>query len=384
MENLPGEITSDILSRVDAGSISPAKQVCKTWRGLLDHIKMGLILSSKGNPPRILYTDFDTLINSAGSTDVRIGSRNTIFEEFKPPVEGYSHFPFIGSCNGLLCVSLPMDHDSFRRDGAPSHIFNPITGEFAKLPGLDSPAMSILYHAGGFGYLHTTNEYKVVRICREKSETGQMALKVEVYTLGGDCGWRNKGHIPLCKLQSLGMLANGALYWLDYEGKRIVSFDLRDEKVRLVEPPPPLFSTGEEFRLLVEPPLPLSRMTSFRLRVLSGYLCLVHQKLGDCLDVWLLKKKNATGNAWGMEFGIKLEGSLYTDHDLITITKTDEVLFCCKSRILCCYDLKTKALREFWERDSNSCSFQAIPHMKSSISLKGLGEKSVAWGSLAL
>ncbi|XP_026389200.1 uncharacterized protein LOC113284024 [Papaver somniferum] len=143
----------------------------------------------------------------------------------------------------------------------------------------------------GFGYVSSTNEYKVVRIIFEtETETEFMFendtefMEVHAYTLGSGKGWRNLGNFNLGTREYLGagIFFNGVLYWLNNQSKMIFPFDLAEEKFceNLSPPPsPPEYEFDYDSNLWV-----LDGCLSF---VISG-----HVNEAECSDVWLLRNKD--------------------------------------------------------------------------------------------
>ncbi|XP_026429289.1 uncharacterized protein LOC113325305 [Papaver somniferum] len=99
------------------------------------------------------------------------------------PIRDY--FRFVGSCNGLICLAR----------GQSVCISNPITKEVVMLPEIvvmSKCDCCILYcrcWKTGFGYVSSTNEYKIVVICTRETEF----VEVYMYTLGSGNGWRKLG-----------------------------------------------------------------------------------------------------------------------------------------------------------------------------------------------
>ncbi|OVA16360.1 F-box domain [Macleaya cordata] len=400
MENLlPPEVTIDILSRLPAESVLQCKFVCKAWRSLLQdpsfpHMHLLSRLDDDHNAAsasafgRLGFIFLSWLPNSKGNKllDKKKGyklhyaeydenpkqSHRTLFVRMNlhPPVNTHH---IVGSCNGLICIAVN-PYGGFDCD--PIYICNPITRECLNLPKFNERYLRG-YIMSGFGYHCSTNEYKVVRIYYL---SGEPFGRVQVYTLGGGSGWRHKENISFSLLlhhDSPAVLANGALHWLDDEGK-IVAFDLADEEFRLLPSPPCLLLYNEH-------------KYWFQLRVLGGRLCVVHQNQGKSSDIWSLKKKKKNGNcdikepeyqfwSWSKEFSIKLKGMFVRENEpfsqLFALTKNCEVLFY-NHTILSRYDLKTATLEKLLNMDK--CFFlyffEAIPHMNSFVSLKALGEE---------
>ncbi|XP_026430760.1 F-box protein At3g07870-like [Papaver somniferum] len=174
----------------------------------------------------------------------------------------------VGSCNGLVCC-LVKGKSSLERDAI--YICNPVIEEYVYLPTLTYNKACNGYFYYGFGYHHSTDEYKVVRIYYGE---------VEVYTLGSGQGWRHKGRTEHRLDYISGVCANGYLHWIQYRKNEIVAFHLADE----------------EFRLIPFPPI--SKIRSYKVVYLQlmfgGYLCAVHMDVGEediIVNVWALGKK---------------------------------------------------------------------------------------------
>ncbi|XP_026417554.1 uncharacterized protein LOC113313042 [Papaver somniferum] len=227
------------------------------------------------------------------------------------------------------------------------------------------------YMVCGFGYLPSIDKYKIIKIYYIQN---QAMGRVQVYTLGGgSCsGWRDIGETAYSLRHDLkkygflhqpcpfGTFANGALHWLDNE-RRIVSFDLADEKLYML-PSPPFVSDS-------------SPANCYRLQVLGGCLCFIHSKLRGS-DIWFLRKKgeNSSCNLNEQEYGLLTwikELRLPVSAIPFSVTKSGQFLMWYGSN-LCSYDPKT-ATMEKHVLNGDFC--RAVPHMNSFVSLKSLGEK---------
>ncbi|XP_026419974.1 putative F-box protein At3g10430 [Papaver somniferum] len=223
----------------------------------------------------------------------------------------------------------------------------------------------------GFGYVSTTNEYKVVISYQLRTQF----VEVHIYTLSSGNGWRNLGKfkpefsIPTWKQ---GIYLNGALYWLDTDSDTIISFDLAEEK--LCEPLslPPLPRDDEDYYWKYD-----------RIGLLDGFLFLaVYQNIEEeapFYDIWVLGKKNDNPDmkmrqkhqslVWSKEF--KVDADEFGEFG-VAVTKSGGVLTYIDNH-LNIYDPKTstsKRLVEFSERFR-----QVVPHMNTLVSLKELGEE---------
>ncbi|XP_026442044.1 F-box protein At3g07870-like [Papaver somniferum] len=179
---------------------------------------------------------------------------------------------FIGSCNGLICLA-GEEHD------IPVCICNPFTKEYVNLPEIRIDGDDFDFCTFGFGYLPSTNEYKVVAVHVFKTEL----IEVHIYTLGN--GWRNLGKFnsEFCPMYNQGhehgSFANGSIYWVNTNLHMILAFDLIEEKFcEHLEPPPfPLYTD----------------LRNHTIGVLDGFLYISILDEGeDGFDIWLLKKKN--------------------------------------------------------------------------------------------
>ncbi|XP_026458660.1 F-box protein At3g07870-like [Papaver somniferum] len=235
----------------------------------------------------------------------------------------------VGSCNGLVCHYL----NNQVTKGYCGGICNPVTGEYLVIPRPRRPKYAGWFVLG-FGYLPSTNEYKVVRCCYEWLNGGWKGY-VEVCTLGSQSGWRGQENIPYTIfLSQSGLFVNGAIHWICETVRKmckIVAYDLSDEKFKNVSSPPFDFFKRHDG-------------VSGRLELLGGNLCAIVYGRDEIL-VWALKRN--TKNA-------RILRPRSTDYDNITSTLT-----------------------KLWERDGKTLScLQAIPHMNTLVSLKDIVERS--------
>ncbi|XP_026459613.1 F-box protein At3g07870-like [Papaver somniferum] len=199
------------------------------------------------------------------------------------------------------------------------------------------------YIVSGFGYLTSTNEYKVVRICypTEKLDYPQSSAAgwvekldypqssaagwVQVYTLGNNnnSGWRVVGEIT-ATLWLSGVQANGALHFMDDVNWKIVTLDLESEEIGVL-PSPPCFQKFKD--------------PSFQVQVLGGHLYVVHQQSGEYVDIWLFqhnenrdhyerREKDFESWSWSKKFSIEWKHMSIVDYyQPFAITEKNEFLF---------------------------------------------------------
>ncbi|XP_026416142.1 F-box/LRR-repeat protein At2g43260-like [Papaver somniferum] len=280
MEKLHSDIVENILHRLPTETALQAKRVCKTWKIILRSKtdKIGLLFAVKypgshdeyglyyGDPigGKINYTWFALDNMSSGKS-----------------IPWYDYLDgMLGSCNGLVCFQ--------RRSwtsGEPFLICNPITGEVVYVPNNTQLECFVDYYGrrvtiSGFGYCHSTNEYKIV-IMHEKE------YRVQVYTVGGRGDWRNTETIRIHPFSdSTGVCTNGALHWLHLINIgyhcTIAAFDLVNENFKFI-------------------PLPRYEYVKHHhsLKLLGGNnLYLVHTIITmsneHCTDIWEYKRKNTS------------------------------------------------------------------------------------------
>ncbi|CAO2191889.1 unnamed protein product [Urochloa humidicola] len=196
----------------------------------------------------------------------------------------------VGTCNGLICLC------SGRGDIV---LFNPVTGEELTLP---PPPPRIPRPAGGgswrdadaahhglcFTYHPATGLYKILRVpCRPAGEAAARAFDaVHVFTLG-EAAWRE---VPAqgssCRLEFGLVAVRGVAYWVSKDAKRVVSFDLSDERAAFVaaELPVPV------------PSLPWQRYT-WRLADVDGRLGFIvckNQAMTSMTEVFVLEDEQTT------------------------------------------------------------------------------------------
>ncbi|XP_026451880.1 putative F-box protein At1g53370 [Papaver somniferum] len=376
MESLHLDITHKILSHVPPESALNCKLVCKTWRRLLSHVKVkaGLLFaisqeetSDQENSLQLYYGYYDDIAQSNQGDQF---SYTTLPKINLPPIKMWKDPPvMLGSCNGLVCFSIPQPLNDPFDDllNYPVYICNPLTGEYVNLPNLSAEVGQI---GSGFGYLPKTNEYKVVLIHYPGEFTDGSGKKiarglVQVYTLGrGGDGWRNIGETTdaLCYP---GVAGDGVIHFMDDLEWKLVTFDLAEEEF-LVLPqlqPPCLGSADCD--------------NSCQVKVLGGHLYVVHLKGGRSVDLWSFNKSSAS---WSKELSIPWNGrNRAIQYHPFSLTSSNQVLFSVSGDgnfDLCCYDPKTESVQTIASEDKNRRSFQTIQHMNSLVSLKDLGVQS--------
>ncbi|XP_026431211.1 F-box protein At3g07870-like [Papaver somniferum] len=402
MESLPADIVQDILSRVPAESVLGCKLVCKKWvklirgnhfasmhlRRLLNHlhdgdednlaakVEPGLFFAGRTDDPdvyRTLLFHGGQLIDRINNDEKYIYNQN-LKRIYHPRMHHKPlHIHLVGSCNGLVCA---FQHHHLVID--PIYICNPLTREYVYLPQLvvneedlvdpeffriEGGVVSMVNQtACGFGYVSSTNEYKVVRIHYVDYEEGI----VEVYTLGSGFGWRAIGEIPYrldMSWDGKGICVKDAIYWTTYN--KVVKFDLAKEEFRLLPAPPCMQNLQNEDKC--------------GLVALGRQLCYYMDKLR--IEIWSLMESNDSKETWRMECDFDYEpvvGSRESHFLPILLAKNGQIIFLYDESVLYCYDKTTTVLKMI----SNEASadylecVEAVAHVNTLVSLEAMGENS--------
>ncbi|MBA0629037.1 hypothetical protein Godav_023656 [Gossypium davidsonii] len=275
--NLSSDIIVEILMRLPVKSICRFKCVCKLWCLLIsdptfikrhlnlaiidkdiEHQRQKLILRSSSTPS-LYHVECDAMTsNDVMAVKLHFPLIRSSFDKVK----------FIGSFNGLLCISLEPER---------LFLFNPATRELKvkRIPNLDIDINRSLDDRVsrppiyGFGYDHSFDDYNVVKIMYESI--------VYVYSLKTDT-WRRAQRFSYRRFNSdSGVHLNGAVHWVFARGKDsplvsmprlIVAFDFAEGK----------------FRELPRPYDDAENVTA--VGVLGGCLCW----LGEQQDFWVMKE----------------------------------------------------------------------------------------------
>ncbi|WRX26801.1 F-box domain - like 10, partial [Theobroma cacao] len=233
MSTLPTDlIIADILCRLPVKTLLRFKCVSKLW----DFAKLHLHQSLKANTNLKLVLD-NTTENDEKAYPVDFNSLCNLVQfprPFTAEMNNY-HSRIFGSCNGLLA--------EYHRDAGIA-LWNPSTQKCHYLPAIaDDVSMDHYIIPGygydndtipGFGYDVISNDYKVVKMMRFKS---QNCFKVMIYSLKA-ISWRRIKDCPydIPFICNDGAYANGCLHWIGDEindlfyGKLIFALDLGDEE----------------------------------------------------------------------------------------------------------------------------------------------------------
>ncbi|KAE8723540.1 Pyridoxal phosphate phosphatase-related protein [Hibiscus syriacus] len=233
------DLIPDILCRLPVKTLIRFRCVAKPWRSLIDDphfAKLHLEHSSRTGANVKLFLD-NCIECDDKAYAVDFDSLDNLVRFPRPFVAEITKYRsrIIGSCNGLLAV--------YHRDSGIA-LWNPTTGKRRYLPPLDEDvaddhdALPGYYYDKntvlGFGYDEISNDYKVVKMLKSKTQT---PFKVMVYSLKSD-SWKGIGDCPYDFPTNYndGAYVNNALHWVGDEigefhgGQVIFALDLSTEK----------------------------------------------------------------------------------------------------------------------------------------------------------
>lgn len=234
--NLVHDVIIQILLRLPVKSLCRFKSVCKYWHFLISDphfVRMHLNLATRNNCIncqrwRLCLTSFSLpSVYSVGyeAYDKAVAAKL----DYPLKTDCYDEVKFIGSCNGLLCVA---------SEPGILLLINPSTREAEEIPRLGNRrpfTQSSLPYMYGFGYAHSINDYKLVKISCKGC--------VFVYSLRAN-SWREVGVFPYGILAlDPGIQLKGAIHWvvshsMDSTKSQVIgAFDMVEEKFWDVSPP---------------------------------------------------------------------------------------------------------------------------------------------------
>ncbi|KAJ9551767.1 hypothetical protein OSB04_015812 [Centaurea solstitialis] len=361
MEDLPEELTIDILSRLPVKTIIHCKRVCKKWRNLvsdssfvnlhLSRSPTGLIISRYAFMCRSNYCLFSSYPGTMKWVEIedKVDHHRLYHDRLLSlnlnlaPILQNTWILHMGSVNGLICL--------WRSVLDNTYICNPVTREYMILPGQHFKRDGFEKAACGFGVNSLTGEYKVVWTFQAKvvqnghKPARTSVIEAEVYTLGTG-QWRSLGPVPVTydwlinRLHKFhGTFLNNHFHWVVSDSKdthdKIATFDLDKETFQLF-PSPPEFVQGKQ-------------CYGQSLGILKGCLCKLDTYHSE-LTIWVMKEYGIK-NSWHKEVVITretcidLKWPLFAPIDLIVGLKDGSMLMVFESK-LCVFDPRSQTIEE--------------------------------------
>ncbi|KAL4581433.1 hypothetical protein LXL04_017648 [Taraxacum kok-saghyz] len=307
MEDLPENVTVEILSRLPVKTIIHCKCVCKKWLNLVSNSYFATLHLSRSpaglmihhNPikgrwsqqPGILkwvevedeYDDHHLHHDPVMSLNLNLA-----------PLLQKSTILTVGSVNGLLCLW----QSGQGKDN--TYICNPITREYMILPRQKyyKEGYADIVYCFGVGSLR--QEYRVIRIFQgninipsdSTSRSRSSVLRAEVYTFGTS-QWRSVCDIPYWLDRFCGPFLNGHAHWSVFgkdSPENIYVFDFDNETFNFFPSPPVETIQGSENHFKT-------------LAVLNGCLCQC-DTFDSQLTIWVMKEYGVK-TSWHKDLVIK-------------------------------------------------------------------------------
>ncbi|KAJ9536592.1 hypothetical protein OSB04_un000241 [Centaurea solstitialis] len=318
MEDLPAELTIDILSRLPVKTVINCKHVCKKWWNLVSDILFVNLHLSRSPTGLIIHHHLDICMpwdlifpNNPGTLKLveiedkvdrhRLHTDPPMSLDLSlPPNLHNTVIRHIGSVNGLICLR----QSSLKHDLYDTYICNPVTREYMLLPRQRSQTHNFLRDVYGFGVSSLTGEYKVIRtfqaeVVRNGGKPARV-LEAEVYTLGTG-QWRSLGPVSVNYWLDAfhrfdGLFLNNHCHWivLDVENtyENICTFDFNKETFQSFPSPPFEFVQQKRYK----------RQS---LAILKGCLCKLDTYDSE-LTIWVMKE-HGIKNSWHKEVVIRRE-----------------------------------------------------------------------------
>ncbi|KAK9060408.1 hypothetical protein SSX86_021112 [Deinandra increscens subsp. villosa] len=247
---LPRDLLLDVLTRLPISSLIQFRFASRSCYALSRDPELPRLhhpTAAKSDPILLFHCDYPIRNQLCFvGYDGDQGGDKVVRKITTPFCSSMPEFNVVGSCNGLLCLS-----DSLY--GEPVYVFNPFTRNHFELPKCRQFQDQELVY--GFGFHPVTNEYKVVRIVYYRTKNRLSSnnrsyprSEVHVITIGDakNDGWRFLGKVPyqLDRQAKEVVVVNGRVHWVGrpgrlsgLPGRTIVSFDLEDERFKLVSKP---------------------------------------------------------------------------------------------------------------------------------------------------
>ncbi|KAK3009668.1 hypothetical protein RJ639_013844 [Escallonia herrerae] len=235
IDNLMAGVFCDILSRLPLESILVCKLVCKSWYAAIkDPAFIGVHLSRSKS--RLIIVPQGRKEISEATIHIRlVDVEECITRRIPIHKMPWGNIKVMSSFNGLLCIGT--------LDGRldPLCLWNPITGEYMRLPSSDSNQRILSEYVATVGFDSLTRRYKVFRYY--KFRRGDKESRLEILSFGQSV-WRG------INVQTHGWTASGALFcngdfYLQMGRKSakkswdicIVALDFRRENVQAIALP---------------------------------------------------------------------------------------------------------------------------------------------------
>ncbi|KAL5756370.1 hypothetical protein ACOSQ2_021116 [Xanthoceras sorbifolium] len=333
-ENLPGDIISDIFSRLPVKSLCRFKCLSKPMYSMLHNpnfIKKHINGAMMKDPSMLLRTEFRLY---AAEEDEKWSKVRKLKVPFAQSLE---KIQISGSCNGLLCIS-----DQRRNEDI--FIYNPSTGVHRKLPApvFDIPTIESTCFTSSLGFGFHENEYKLLRSIYlydkpfENIESYECEARMYSFSTNN---WRKIGEIPFHIFSRAAIMFRNNFVWKASRGivrgmsVPVVAFDL----------------DREEFWEVPRPEIVNPRQGEIEVGVFKEHFSIYHMWKGDRVDIWTMKEFGVE-QSWRKLFVIRPklamdEGFLYLKP--LLVMRNGKILIEMREGKLILYDPRTKIATDF-------------------------------------
>ncbi|XP_057437434.1 F-box/kelch-repeat protein At3g06240-like [Lotus japonicus] len=306
IEQLPQELVSNILSRLQAKELVKCKSVCKSWFNLIydpyfaaSYYAFYNNLKQQEEPLFVIRRPFHSSLKtciSLLSCNVNHPKKHVSSELLNPPSKYNCNHTYwteiMGPCNGIYFLK-----------GEPNVLMNPSLRQFKALPESHLSNSDDTYsfkNYAEFGFDPKTNDYKVIVImdlwfANAERQIGNWTA--ELYSLNSN-SWRNIDLVVPLPFQiydysQVYTHVNNCCYWFgfveEYGVKKdvVLAFDMITEVFRKIKVPKIRDSSDEA----------LTTLASFHESGTIGVIVLPAVS-GDvkCFDVWMMKDHSDEGS----------------------------------------------------------------------------------------
>lgn len=308
---IPLGVMFDILSRLPVKTLYKLKCISKTWRDdyllvpyfLELHYRRSqqnslVLLAALSKAPFQVKNEYNATLHLL-SEDLEGHSINKFSAQIKVdcPSPSFSQDVIVlPSQRDLVCISTK-DH---------IYICNPSTQEFAEVTEMGSSLLPAFPTDIGFGFVASTNEYKLVRLLRNTLADNDIKAGCEVLTIPANnsslskkaASWREieEGCPNQVQFMKPAFVNGSLLVWhinrfcSERGDDHLLGFDLEEEKF-LILPPPPFAKVRFWFGM----------------REINGDLWVFDYATCDTTNTWALKiDKFKAKYEWSMEYSVDL------------------------------------------------------------------------------
>ncbi|CAK9161884.1 unnamed protein product [Ilex paraguariensis] len=273
---IPEDIVTNVLLNLPVKSLLRFKCVSRPWRSLISQsqfTKNHLNRATGSNNDKLArygYLDFKSHPSreSVNFCSCEVLSNVGRVTKFEYPFGSYFlNAEILGSCNGLLLIG---------KSSETLYLWNPSTREYKKfsIPYSDG-ARHFLW---GLGFDSSSDDYKVVRVVRCKSQ----APIAKFYSVKSN-SWSDYRDFPYRTFHNqVGIILNKSLHWIVNHAKPIN----QNSAMKVIVCFDPTMEQFDEIQL----PYWAVKYSKIELGLLGGSLCISHIHDNCCVSLWTMKQ----------------------------------------------------------------------------------------------